>query len=103
MMYRRKLNSVKRRKRLVTIGERDGWICQLCHGEVDRLDSVNHKNNVGEHRASLDHINPLCLGGNDDNNNVRLAHQSCNNYIIGDNVEPYQPFDKTPLFGIDQE
>jgi len=59
--------------RLVEIAERDGWTCQLCDGPVDKDLSWPHPLS-----KSLDHIEPLSLGGSHDPGNVQLAHLRCN-------------------------
>lgn len=55
------------------IGARDGWRCGLCHLRVDRL--LGYPNPMS---ASLDHIQPLSLGGLHARANVQIAHLSCN-------------------------
>lgn len=78
-----KFNNRTRRLRLVLalrvpyrdidILERDGWRCKLCGKKINpRL--------KGPHpmAASIDHIVPLALGGNDCPENVQAAHLSCN-------------------------
>lgn len=46
---------------------RDRGICQIC------------KRPVAQNRMSLDHIQPLSLGGTHEARNVQLAHRRCNN------------------------
>ena len=52
---------------------RDGWVCQICGRPVNRElewpDSMS---------ASLDHIEPLFVGGAHTKDNVQLAHLVCN-------------------------
>jgi 5-methylcytosine-specific restriction endonuclease McrA len=55
------------------IFERDGWICQICGGPVDR--TVPRSDRAG---ATIDHAVPLSAGGLDAPSNVRLAHRACN-------------------------
>lgn len=55
------------------IFERDGWRCGLCGRKVDRDLKAPHPMS-----ASLDHIQPLSLGGLHTKANVQLAHLSCN-------------------------
>ena len=55
------------------IGDRDGWRCWLCHGEVDRTLRWPDRRS-----PSRDHVHPLSKGGTDDLDNVRLAHLGCN-------------------------
>ena len=53
--------------------ERDGWLCGLCGGSVDkRLPWPDPMS------PSLDHIVPLSLGGHHLYANVQLAHLRCN-------------------------
>lgn len=51
---------------LLEIAERDRWRCWLCGGRVARA------------IASIDHVQPISLGGADTRANVRLAHHRCN-------------------------
>lgn len=46
--------------------ERDGLICQLCGGAVERSD------------VHIDHIYPYSLGGATALNNLQVAHSLCN-------------------------
>lgn len=55
------------------IMERDGWVCHLCGGEIDR----NAKARSREY-GTVDHIIPLSKGGNHTLDNVAAAHGSCN-------------------------
>lgn len=48
------------------VGQRDGWSCHICGRKVKRKD------------ASLDHLNPLSLGGSHTLDNVAIAHHLCN-------------------------
>jgi hypothetical protein len=50
----------------VAIIERDGLICGLCGGDVERGD------------VHIDHIHPVALGGSDDPSNLQVAHATCN-------------------------
>ena len=55
------------------IGERDGWICHLCHEAIDwTLEWPNQR------MATLDHLTPLAGGGTHDPTNVAIAHFDCN-------------------------
>ena len=52
---------------------RDGWVCGICDEPVDPdLRAPDPKS------ASIDHVVPLSLGGDDTPANVRLAHLGCN-------------------------
>lgn len=55
------------------IGDRDGWRCGLCSQFVDRRLEYPHPSS-----ASLDHIEPLSLGGLHVRSNVQIAHLGCN-------------------------
>lgn len=55
------------------IGERDGWVCQLCRKPVDRTLSPRHK-----WAKTLDHIVPVLDGGCHVRTNLQLAHRTCN-------------------------
>jgi hypothetical protein len=50
----------------LAIFERDTWICGICGGAVEPDD------------ATLDHIQPISLGGLHEPANLRLAHSVCN-------------------------
>lgn len=52
---------------------RDGWICQLCGEPVDPTVKAPDRRS-----ASIDHVVPLSLGGDDTPANVQLAHFGCN-------------------------
>lgn len=53
---------------------RDEWMCWLCNEEVD-ADLIGSRS---EWRPSLDHVIPVALGGDDGEDNLRLAHVWCN-------------------------
>lgn len=55
------------------IAERDGWHCGLCGKRVSESLAWPHPRS-----ASLDHIEPLSLGGKHTRANVQLAHLDCN-------------------------
>ena len=55
------------------IFERDGWTCQLCQEPIDP--ELRHPDSGF---ASIDHILPLSLGGDDIPANVQAAHLGCN-------------------------
>lgn len=73
------LSTRKRRARIVgvaserytrlEIAERDEFVCWLCNEPVDM--SLRHPD---PRSASVDHVIPLSLGGDDLKSNVRLAH-----------------------------
>ncbi|MEU1497341.1 HNH endonuclease signature motif containing protein [Streptomyces sp. NPDC005732] len=51
---------------------RDGWVCQLCGGEIPRRLVAND-----DHNLWIDHIRPVPAGGTDHPSNVRAAHRVC--------------------------
>lgn len=55
------------------IADRDGWRCQLCGKKVPRKSAARSPRS-----ATVDHIVPISLGGDDVKANVQLAHFSCN-------------------------
>lgn len=55
------------------IFERDGWACQICGELIDPDTSWPNSES-----ASIDHIIPISLGGDDTPENVQAAHLSCN-------------------------
>jgi 5-methylcytosine-specific restriction endonuclease McrA len=57
----------------LTVFERDGWLCQLCHTPVDP-----ELKWPAPLSASIDHVVPLSKGGDHLYTNVQLAHLRCN-------------------------
>lgn len=55
------------------VGDRDGWRCGLCSHRVDR--TLKYPN---PQSASLDHIEPLSVGGKHVLRNVQISHLACN-------------------------
>lgn len=55
------------------IGDRDGWICHLCSGDIDR--SLSHPDPMSK---SIDHVVPLAKGGSHIRGNVAITHLVCN-------------------------
>lgn len=55
------------------IFERDGWRCGICGRKVNRDLAYPHPKS-----ASIDHVEPLSLGGEHSRANTRLAHLDCN-------------------------
>lgn len=51
---------------------RDGWVCQLCGGEIPQRLVTND-----DHNLVIDHVRPVAAGGTDHPSNVRAAHQVC--------------------------
>lgn len=60
--------------------KRDKGVCWICGGQCDLNDYIT-KNGyfvAGDWYPSVDHIVPICDGGEDSWENVKLAHRSCN-------------------------
>jgi hypothetical protein len=57
---------------------RDGWVCQLCGGEIPRRLVAND-----DHNLTADHIRPVAAGGTDHPSNVRAAHRVCGRSRVG--------------------
>jgi 5-methylcytosine-specific restriction endonuclease McrA len=55
------------------IFNRDGWICGICEEPIDP--AIKGRKSGA---ASLDHIIPISLGGDDTPENVQAAHFGCN-------------------------
>lgn len=59
--------------RPLAVFDRDGWICGLCGGTVDRTLTWPHPRS-----ASLDHVVPMSKGGPHVAANLQCAHLGCN-------------------------
>ena len=72
--------TVDRGINLYKLARRDNNICQLCGLEVNWNDYSKTKSAVicGNMYPSIDHINPISLGGLHSWDNVQLAHRICN-------------------------
>lgn len=59
---------------------RDGGVCWICGGKCNPKDYVIRKGAkiCGNNYPSVDHIVPICEGGEDSWENVKLAHRICN-------------------------
>lgn len=55
------------------VGERDGWVCQICLRPTNRTADPLHPD-----APTVDHIVPLSKGGQHTMSNVQLACYSCN-------------------------
>lgn len=51
-------------------GQRDGWVCGTCGGEI-------HRAAVDEHGLSVERVKPRAKGGTEYPSNVRAVHRSC--------------------------
>lgn len=72
--------TVDRGINLYKLARRDNNICQLCGLEVNWNDYSKTETTVvcGNMYPSIDHINPISLGGLHSWDNVQLAHRICN-------------------------
>jgi 5-methylcytosine-specific restriction endonuclease McrA len=59
--------------RLSILLERDKYTCQICNKQVNSNVDFPHPE-----YPTIDHIIPLCKGGNHRYSNVQLAHWRCN-------------------------
>lgn len=59
--------------RWMVVCERDGWVCWVCNGQIDK--SLSQPNRLA---GTVDHVIALIHGGSDDDDNVRAAHFTCN-------------------------
>jgi 5-methylcytosine-specific restriction endonuclease McrA len=74
--HARRLKAAQGRKvlgRWRAIGDRDHWQCWLCDGVIDPTLLPPHRLS-----GSVDHVVPLSRGGSDADDNVRIAHFTCN-------------------------
>jgi 5-methylcytosine-specific restriction endonuclease McrA len=71
--YARRRNVVVVQYDSIDIYERDGWICYICDQPIDPNIKGSHQDS-----ASIDHIIPISLGGDDGPWNVGAAHRRCN-------------------------
>lgn len=83
--YRERQNAIQlRRRRLLSVAvqepytresifNRDGWVCQLCQEPIDPDAAWPDPGT-----ASIDHIFPVSLGGDDTPDNTQAAHMGCN-------------------------
>lgn len=65
---------------VITLYQRDKGVCWICGGKCD-LDDYIIKDEAfvcGDSYPSVDHVIPVCEGGEDSWQNVRLAHRHCN-------------------------
>lgn len=64
---------VQKRNTVEKLGNTHGWVCHLC--DLPVLKSLYWPNGQA---GSVDHILPVFHGGNDDFDNLALAHLTCN-------------------------
>ena len=60
--------------------KKDAGICWICGGKCNLDDYITRDGTIicGDNYPSIDHIVPVCEGGADAWDNVRLAHRRCN-------------------------
>ena len=60
--------------------KKDAGICWICGGKCNLDDYITRGGTIicGDYYPSVDHIVPVCNGGEDAWSNVRLAHRRCN-------------------------
>lgn len=70
---RKKINGTIETVRALTVFERDGWRCGICHRTVRKDLKPPHPR-----APQLDHIVPLALGGEHTYANTQCSHAECN-------------------------
>lgn len=74
----RKINSAHSKYTLIEVLESYGTQCYICKLEID-LNAPRRTGVAGwENGLHIDHVTPLCVGGNDNIENVRPTHGVCN-------------------------
>lgn len=67
------------------VGDRDGWICRICEGHVDRdlpwlrgprPDPAGPV--LNDRYPSVEHVVPVSMGGTNDEANLAICHLGCN-------------------------
>lgn len=74
---RKKEAFIERVSRL-KVFQRDGWVCHLCGKRIHKRKKAPHPMS-----ATIDHIVPLCCGGEHRMSNVATAHFICNSKKSG--------------------
>ncbi len=67
------LSTKSRRSKRRQIVERDGLVCWICEGLTNPDAPLDSPQSL-----SVDHVQPLHLGGRHDLANLKLAHKGCN-------------------------
>ncbi|WP_428266009.1 HNH endonuclease [Haliangium sp.] len=62
---------------LEAIARRTGHRCHLCHEPID-LAFYGAPGTYGDDTVTVDHLEPQSWGGDDDPDNLRIAHARCN-------------------------
>ena len=84
--YRRKDRRITRDKRIdkgitaMALYKRDRGVCWICGEKCDPDDYIVRNGTIicGNDYPSVDHVIPICEGGTDSWDNVKLAHRGCN-------------------------
>lgn len=73
-----------------TLYRKDNGICWICGGKCNLNDykEVNGTIICGEDYPSVDHVVPVCEGGTDSWDNVKLAHRHCNTLRYAHRLTP---------------
>lgn len=58
---------------VMTLGDRDGWACGICSAPIDK--TIAYPDRMA---ATIDHIEPISLGGRHHWGNVQISHFACN-------------------------
>ena len=79
---KRKYDKHHSSKSLKELYKRDKGVCYICGIKCDYEDYIYRGNTfiAGNYYPSIDHVIPLCKGGTDEWNNLKLAHRICNSY-----------------------
>lgn len=62
---------------LRSIARKTAGRCHLCHQPLD-LSTYGHVCLFGRETATVDHLDPQSWGGDDDSDNLLMAHHGCN-------------------------
>ena len=85
-------NSLEREEIIDKILEKTGTTCQFCKEKIDINEPVLLNSGKDNPRyPTFDHIIPLCIGGANTFNNLRILHKSCNSILgsmIGIMINP---------------
>lgn len=77
----KKYNKKHSTKSLLKLYKRDNGICYICGDKCNYEDYIVKDGTIicGDYYPSIEHVIPLCKGGTDNWDNIRLAHRKCNN------------------------
>lgn len=86
------------------IGAKTANRCHLCHEKAHPEDYGSPSGPLGADATTIDHLEPQSFGGDDDPDNLRVAHAGCNSYrgtrpvedvrleLAGTTSEPWSSF-----------